>query len=293
MTLRTEGGKWRAKPPSRINARVVLAVVSVLLVAAVAGGAVWWFTRDEAVAPPPPAQPVGAQPLTALESAGIVALLEKEKVGAHGLSGTMSVNGRTLGVQLTYLADGSAGSGTLSAGGLRGEVLIDGGVVFLRGDQTFWQAVGVAGAPPPPPGWVVLPPDFLGGKVFVSPQSWTAALLPTPGARLDGKEYSSGRGNASATLGDKGIEGFRVAGLDADVRTVTPAEVTGPAGQLGAEHGPGVPLGRNPGGMWALPAPAAAPGGEPGAAGDQPGTVAGEEPSTSTTATTTAGAPAP
>ena len=293
MTLRTEGGKWRAKPASRINARVVLVVVSVLLIAALAVGAAWWFTRDQDGPPAPPAPLVGAQPLSALESAGIVALLDKEKVGAHALSGTLSVNGRTLGVQLAYLADGTAGSGTLSAGGLRGDVLIDGGVVFLRGDQPFWQAVGVAGPPPATPGWVVLPPDFLGGKVFVTPQSWTAALLPTPSARLDGQKYSSGRGDAAATLGDKGIESFHVGGLDADVRTITPAEVTGPAAQLGAEHGPGVPLGRNPAGTWAFPGPApgepgAAPGGPEGTAGEQPAA-----PSTSAAPSTTGATPTP
>lgn len=54
--------------------------------------------------------------------------------------------------------------GTLTAGGLRGDVLIDAGAVYLRGDEPFWSALGVSGSPPPP-GWVILPPDFLGESI--------------------------------------------------------------------------------------------------------------------------------
>ncbi|MBZ4632012.1 hypothetical protein BB737_00360 [Mycobacterium avium subsp. hominissuis] len=248
----TEGDKWRAPRRRRLSPPVVLASVGLLTVVALVVAVVMWLVGDRP-APRPAPPPTGARPLTVVESAGVTALIDQQNAGAHSLSGKISVNGRTLGIQLGYLADGSTGSGTLTAGGLRGDVLIDAAVVYLRGGQPFWAALGVAGAPPP--GWVVLPPDFLGGKVFVSPAAWTAALLPTPAARLDGQTYYSGRGDASATIGDKGITHFAVAGVTADVRAVPAAEVTTAAGQLGNGRGPGIPLGRDPAGTWVLPPP--------------------------------------
>ncbi|MEB3035080.1 hypothetical protein, partial [[Mycobacterium] nativiensis] len=234
---------------------------------------------------PPPVESA-TKPLTLLESAGILSLLDKETVGAHSMSGTVTANGRTLGIQLSYLADGSVGSGTLSAGGMRGDVLINDGVVMLRGDQPFWRALGVGGPVPPPPHWVVLPADFLGGKVFMAAPAWTSALRPTPTARLEGETYFSGRDDASAKVGEKGLLSIRVGGLSADIRPLTAAEVTGPAAQLGAEHGPGVPLGRTPAGDWTLPPVPAGEASEGPSAG-----ASGAESSEETTAASTSAAP--
>ncbi|MDM3928703.1 MULTISPECIES: hypothetical protein [Mycobacterium avium complex (MAC)] len=258
----TDGDNWRA-PRRRIRPPVVLAGLAALAVAVLVAATVAWLVRDRGTqTPAPPAPPSGPRPLTVLEVAGINALLAQQTTGAHSLSGTISVNGRTLGLHCTYLADGTAGSGTLTAGGLRGDVLIDAGAVYLRGDEPFWSALGVSGSPPPP-GWVILPPDFLGGKVFVSPQVWTAALQPTEAARLDAHTYYSGHGNASAVVADNGITHFSVDGVSADVRSVPVPDVVTPAQQLGAGHGPGAPLGRGPGGNWTLSAPAPAPTANP------------------------------
>lgn len=288
MGLLTEGDKWRAPQP-RVRRRTVLAILSVLLVAAL-GGLVWWLAvLTHPVAPPPPPADSDTKPLTALETAGILSLLDKENVGAHNMSGTVTANGRTLGIQLSYLADGSVGSGTLNAGGMRGDVLIHEGVVFMRGDQAFWHALGVGGPVPPPPHWVLLPADFLGGKVFMAAQAWTAALRPTPTARLEGDTYFSGREDASAKVGDNGLLSIHVGGVNADIRPITPAEVTGPATLLGTDRGPGVPMGRTPTGDWTLPP---APAGE---AGEGPGATPapGAEPPDGSAATSTAAAPVP
>ncbi len=255
--LSTDGDSWRA-PRQRLRPlHVTVAALAVLILAAVVW-AVVWIASDSNTPPPPTPVATGPKSLTTLETAGITALLNGQRNGPHAMNGTVAANGRSFGIQLSYIADGSTGSGTLTAGGLRGDILVDQGIIYLRGDQAFWSALGVSGTPPAPPGWTVLPPDFLGGKVFVTPGTWLAALAPTNTARLDGTTYFSGRGDASARVTDAGITHIRVFGINADIRTITPAEVTGPAALVGADHGPGVPLGRTPAGEWTL-VPAAAP----------------------------------
>lgn len=255
--LSTDGDSWRA-PRRRIRPLHVTTAVLAVLILAASVWAIVWIVSDSKTPPPPPPVSTGPKSLTTLETAGITALLNAQRTGPHAMNGTVSANGRSFGIQLTYMADASTGSGTLTAGGLRGDILIDQGTTYLRGDQPFWAALGVSGAPPAPPGWTVLPPDFLGGRVFLAPATWLAALAPTNTARLDGTTYFSGRSDASARVTDVGVTHIHVSGINADIRTITPAEVTGPAALVGAEHGPGVPLGRTPAGEWTL-APAVPP----------------------------------
>lgn len=266
--MQTDGSGWRSD--REWNGRLVLqigGVVALMLVAAVVTAFV--VSRPAPPAPPPPPPPA-ARPLTALEAAGINFVLDHQRSVATRVAATVTAEGRTISVQLAYTGDMTTGSGTVSAARTRGDALLEQGAVFLRGDQAFWTALGVAGPPPGDPGWAAVPPDFLEGKLFYSPAQWTTALTAGPNARLEGGAYTLGKWSARfnglndvvGAADSKGITltHYAVNGVEADVTPADPNEVAGAAASLGADHGPGVPLARDQVGAWAF-GPAAPPSG--------------------------------
>lgn len=253
---------WRAPRPFEWRKVIIPAVV--LVVIAATAGLTWALTRSDP--PPPPPAPVvpTEHALSQLEVAGITTLLARQRSAAHKASGTIDVNGHTLGVQLSYIDDNSTGSGVVTAGGTRGDALLDQGVVYLRGDTDFWSALGVTGPPPPAPGWVNIG-DLLQGKLFYPPAKWTAALNPAPAARLDRDRYTVAA-NSATIPNATDITHYSVNDVDVDVTATLPTDVQAAAAQIGADHGPGAPLTRTPTGSWTLaaatppPAPTTAAG---------------------------------
>jgi len=247
-----ESMHWRA--PRAIDRKwfIVPTAVIALVVAAVVATA---LIVDREVPPPPPPPPAPtAHKLSTLEAAGVTSLLERQKAGAHRVLGKLTVGGRPIGIQLTYIPDGSTGSGTITAGGTRGETLLDQNVVYVRGDQAFWTALGVIGAPPAEPGWVNVGPEFLEGKIFYPVNAWTTVLAPNPQAILDGNAYSTPGG--SSTIGATDITHYTVAGIDVDVAVADNDQTAAAAAALNNDRGPGVPLMRSPAGEWTLSTPA-------------------------------------
>lgn len=269
--MQTEGTGWQA--PKQFDRRVV--IYPAVLVALVAVTALITAVVVRATAPPPaaPLAPPAERELTPLEAVAVNALLDRQRGGAVKATLTIGVEGRSITAQLTYTGDMAAGSGTVSAGGTRGEALLDQGVVYLRGNQDFWTALGVGGAAPAAPGWAVLPPEFFEGKLFYPPAAWTAALAPTPEARINGGKYTvvkswahingtSTADNAAqtlpkgATLAPMGqkvwIDHYAVPGVEADLVPADPAVVAAAAAPLNTDRGPGAPLVRDPKGSWAF-----------------------------------------
>lgn len=262
--MQTDGSSFRGD--REWNSRFVLqiaGVVALMLVAALVSAFV--VSRPAPPAPPPPAPPA-ARPLTALEAAGISFVLDRQHTVASRVAATITAEGRTISAQLAYTGDMTTGSGTVTAGRTRGDALLEQGAVFLRGDQTFWTALGVAGLPPGEPGWAAVPPDFLEGKLFYPAAQWTTALTPGPEARLNGGTYTVGKWSArfnglSEVVGAANSQGitlnhYAVSGVEADVAPADPNEVAGATAVLGADHGPGVPLARDQVGAWAFGPPA-------------------------------------
>lgn len=242
---------WRA--PRRTEWRKTVLPITVLVAVALAAGLGYMLFKPAPPPPPPPPPPPTSHALTALETVGFQTLLDRQKAGAHKMSGTITdAGGRRFGVQLSATADNASGVGVVTAGGTRGDALLDQGVVYLRGDQSFWSAVGVTG--PAPAGWVNIGAAFLDGKVFMAPAKWTAILTPTPAAIIDGDHYRLGDNNA--VIGATDITHVAVSGLNVDIAPVAPQSVIDAAAPLIGGRGDVVTLGRTTNGGWLLPAPA-------------------------------------
>jgi hypothetical protein len=241
---------WRAPKP--FNWRRVTVPATIVVLITVTAVVTAFLTR-----PDPPATPTSqaaptARVLTPLETTAINTLIGLQRTGAHRSAGTITVNGHKFGVQTASTDDDAAGSGTITAGHARGDALLDHGVVYIRGDDEFFAALGISGPIPPPPNWVVAG-DILQGKLFYSPATWTAALLPTPAATIDGSTYTVGANSATIHNG-KDISHYNVNGVSVDITTGTVTEITATAVQLGAGHGPGAVPTRTAAGSWQLPA---------------------------------------
>ncbi len=244
---------WRAPQPWNWR-KAALPALSVLCVA-LAAALIYVLTRPE---PAPPAAPTGpvARPLNSLETAGLQALLSRQQSGAHKLSGTVTdTQGRQFGVQLSMTGASTAGVGTVTAGSTRGEALLDRGEVYLRGEQEFWAAMGVTGTVPPPPGWVAVGGEFLGGKLFMAPTKWTAALAPSAAALIEGDRYTQGQN--SALIGPTDITHVNVDGMNVDISPTAAQAVTDEAAPLIAGRGTPPALNRTANGGWLLSTAAA------------------------------------
>lgn len=246
--------RWRAKPPFNPLHVIVPAVALVVVGLLVALG---WLLVDRGHKPAPPPPVPTSHALSTLEAAGINALLERQRNGAHKSNGTVTVNGnRTITVAFSYTADGAAGVGTITAGGLQAEVLLDQNVTYMRAAPEFWTAVGVSAVAPTTTGWVIVGPDFLGGKLFTPAAVWTQKLAPTPDARIDGNKYQVGQ--ATATVSATDIVSYTIDGVTMTVAPIEPVEVTNAAGPLIAERGDVLALTRGPNG-WTIGPPPPAP----------------------------------
>ena len=247
---------WRA--PRRMDMRKLALPVTAAVAVALAAALVYLLLKPGPPPPPAPPAPPTAHALNTLETVGMQTFLDHQKAGAHKMSGNITdAGGRTFGIQLSATADNVAGTGVVTAGGTRGDALLDQGVVYLRGDQNFWSALGVTGPAPAAPGWVNIGPDFLEGKLFLAPAKWTGILAPTPAAIIDGNRYTLGA--SSAVLSAADITHVTVAGLDVDLAQVAPQTVIDAAAPLIGGRGDVVMLGRTNNGGWLLPAPPAPP----------------------------------
>ncbi len=251
---------WRA--PRSIDWRKAALPMSLVVVVALAAALGYMLFKPGPPPPPAPPAPPTAHALNALENVGMQTLLDHQKTGAHKMSGNITdAGGRTFGIQLSATADNVAGVGVVTAGGTRGDALLDQGVVYLRGDQNFWSALGVTGPAPAPPGWVNIGADFLEGKLFLAPAKWTGILAPTQMAIIDGNRYTVGANTAVISAAD--ITHVTVSGLDVDLATVVPQTVIDAAAPLIAGRGDVVMLGRTNNGGWLLPSPPAPPAAAP------------------------------
>lgn len=251
--LKSKRESWQA--PRRTDWNKVSWILAGIAIVALIAGLVWVLTRPAPPAPPAPPPPPTAHALTALENTGMQAVLTRYKgAGAYSMNGQITVGKNTFGIQLSTIADGSAGTGTLTAGGTRGDMLLDGGAVYLRGDSAFWSALGVTGAPPAAPGWAKVGPDFMDGKLFYPAAKWTSALAPTAQSMIDGNKYTSG--GASAVIGGDGIAELELPGiLKAKIGAATAAQVNDVARPLIDQRGAFAEVNRSAGGRWTLPAP--------------------------------------
>lgn len=240
--------------PRRTNWQKIATAAGVVVILGLVAALVWLLMRPgpqaPAAAPPPPT----AHSLTAVENAGMQAILARYRgAAAYTMTGDIRVGRNTFGVQWDTLADASAGTGTLKAGGTQGKILLDAGTVSVKGDQQFWSALGVTGVPPAAPGWVNVGPEFMDGKLFYPAARWTAALAPTAQAILDGDAYTVG--TAAATVTGDGIAAVKLPDtLDVKVASANAPRITDTARPLIAERGGTPPvLQRSPSGGWALP----------------------------------------
>jgi hypothetical protein len=254
--------QWRA--PKTFNWRIFLVPAALVAAVALTAAITAFVVRSGPPPAPPPRAAATARPLTPLETTAINWLLGLHQSGAHKAVGTIAVNGHKLGVQISYTDDAAAGSGSLTAGPTRGDALLDHGATFVRGDADFLSALGVSGPVPAPPFWINAG-DLLQGKLFYSSAVWTAALAPTPEAKIDGNSYSVGP-NSATILNGRDITHYAVNGVDVSVSPVPVPDVVAAATALGANHGPGAPPAHISSGGWQLPAappPDAAPPGAP------------------------------
>jgi hypothetical protein len=241
---------WRAPKP--FNWRRVTVPATIVALIAVTALVTAFLTRPDPPATPAPQAAPTTRALTPLEITAINTLLGLQRTGAHRSAGIITVNGHKFGVQTASTDDDAAGSGTITAGHTRGDALLDHGAVYVRGDDEFLAALGISGPVPAPPYWVVAG-DLLQGKLFYSPTKWTAALLPTPAARIDENTYTVGANSATLNNG-KDISHSNVNDVSVDITPGTVAEITNNAVQLGAGHGPGAVPTRSASGSWQLPA---------------------------------------
>lgn len=194
----TSGDKWKAPRPTPVRI-IALGVV----IAFLAGFGVWWaFLRPT---PPPPA-PIVAEPtphaLSAVEQAGVSALLNQFAGSARDVKGEINDGELKLRIDTSVTADGRFGFGTVNAANIDGEALLADGDVFLRGPSTFWAALGINYREP---AWVKVHPDFIGGRIFFPVQNVTAALTPVEESRILDNSYTA-NDKAEAVFGFNGLE---------------------------------------------------------------------------------------
>lgn len=249
--LRKKRESWEA--PRRRNWPKIGAAAAIAAIVILGAALAWSLTRPAPPPPPPPPPPPTAHSLTALESAGMQTYLARFKgPNAYSMSGSIFVGKNKFGIELSQIGDRSAGVGTLIAGGTRGDMLLENGKIFLRGDTAFWSALGVTGASPQGSGWVDVGPDFLDGKLFYPSDRWTSDLAPSPRSIVDGMRYSAG--TATATLGPEGITEINIPEvIVAKLGAINPPQVHDKARPLIEQRGEVIELQRSQAGRWTLP----------------------------------------
>jgi len=216
-----------------------------------------------------PAAPTG-RVLTASEAAGVQHLLDQQHRTAVTEVFSFTAQGQSVAAKLSITADRASGYGTVGVGLADGQTLLDHGNLYMRGDQQFWQALGVDGADLGTNRWVRTPPEFFGRQLF-TPPVWTAALTPGPDARIRGALYTARAGWAhingisgstpedlppGATLMPQGrrvwIDHWAVGGSEGDLVPEDPAAVGAATSKLARQLPATVELTRNDCGAWSL-----------------------------------------
>ena len=243
----TSGDKWKAPRPAPV--KLIIVVLVALLAAAFAG---WWFFLRPTPPPPPPVdnspQPVA---LSAVDVAGVSALLNQFATTAHEVRGEVSDGSLKAKIITSVTADGKFGFGTLNAANIDGNVLLANGVTHLKGSPTFWSALGVQTNFP---GWVRVHPDFLGGRIFYPPQTILAQLTPIEESRILGDVYTASS-KASAKFGFNGLETVHLNGYTVTVQAANNDGIAGTAIPMFDSLGPAADMARS-GSAWTVNPPA-------------------------------------
>lgn len=192
----TSGDKWKAPRQFPVKLAVLALVGSILL-----GTLVWglFFRAEDSGNENAVAQSIS---LTAVDVAGVGALLNQFTNTAHEVRGEISEGEITANVTGSVTADGKFGFGTINAANVDASTLLAEGGTYIKGSPTFWSAVGVQTNFP---GWVKVDPNFLGGRVYYPAQTVSAALAPVKDSQINSDEYTANE-NAKAKFGPNGLE---------------------------------------------------------------------------------------
>lgn len=250
----TSGDKWKAPRQFPVKLAALALVVSLLL-----GGLVWsLFVRDTTSGISP--QSAQSVPLTAVDVAGVGALLNQFTSTAHELRGEISEGEITANITGSVTADGKFGFGTINAANVDASTLLAEGVAYIKGSPTFWSAVGVQTNFP---NWVKVDPNFLGGRVYYPAQTVGAALAPVKGSQINADEYMANE-NAKAKFGPNGLESVSLPSYKISVLPASNEGVFGTAKPMFDAVGNFANLVRE-GSSWAVkaPPPGANPPNEP------------------------------
>ncbi len=221
--------------------------------------------------PPPSALAAPtARVLTLSEAAGVQHLLDQQHRTAVTEVFSFTSRGHWVAAKLSITADRTGGYGAVGVGLADGQALLDHGNLYVRGDQQFWQSLGVDDAELGTNGWVRTPPEFFDRQLFAAPV-WTDALTPGPDARIRGALYTVRAGwahingisgnppqnlPAGATLMPQGrrvwIDHWAVGGSEGDLVPEDPDAVGAAAAELARQLPATVQLTRNPSGAWSL-----------------------------------------
>jgi len=246
----TSGDKWKAPRPFPIRL-AALALVAVLAI----GFGVWWvFIRPEP--PAPVAADTGPKPaaLSAVDTAGVSALLNQFTSSSHEIRGEISDGALKASVTGSVTADGQFGFGTLNAANIDGSTLLANGVTYVKGSPTFWSALGVQTNWP---GWVQIGAGFLGDRIFFPANTVSAALAPVEVSRILGDDYTAGPG-ATAKFGPAGLEKIILEGYTVTVQSADNDGVFGTARPMFDALGAPAMLNRA-GAAWTVAPPQRAP----------------------------------
>lgn len=208
------GNSWGGR---RDRKTTLLVVSAVAIVALTAGLIVSLMTRPktkiEVVAPPP-------EGMSLSQRAGVNSLLGVFSTTDTRRTGTLTVLGAPLSIDMYQSADNRTGRGTIVAGRVTGQAVVLDGRIFMRGVREFWTAIG-AGSVTLDNAWIAVPPDFLDGKAFY-PAATVVKLFSGPDAKLTGDTVVAGE-NKAVLNASSGISHLTIPGYDVEVATVPSA----------------------------------------------------------------------
>lgn len=205
------GNSWGGR---RDRKSIFLILSAVVIVALSAGLIVSLVTRPETkvevVAPPP-------EGMSLAQRAGVNSLLGVFGNEDTRRTGTLTVLGAPLSIDMYQSADNRTGRGTIVAGRVTGKAVLLDGKILMRGVREFWTAIG-AGSVTVADEWVVVPPDFLDGKVFY-PSSAAVKLFSDNNSKLTGDTVVSGDDKALLNA-SSGVSHLSLSGYDVEVVSV-------------------------------------------------------------------------
>jgi hypothetical protein len=244
----TSGDKWKAPRPFPLKLAIA-ALIGALLLGTLAWALLLRGKATEAVAPV--ASPIT---LTAVDVAGVGALLNQFSTTAHEIRGEVSEGEITANITGSVTADGKFGFGTINAANVDASTLLAEGATYIKGSPTFWSAVGVQTNFP---GWVKVDPNFLGGRVYYPAQTVSAALSPVKDSQINADEYLANE-NAKAKFGPNGLETVELPSYKVSVLPASNDGVFGTARPMFDAVGNFATLNRD-GSSWSVKAPPPGP----------------------------------